>query len=180
MSKTKTLQDLFKRYRRPGDLLFALSFLLIATFLVVNIPYQTTWVERTKTYAQPAFWPTISLAVMFVFSAAHLIGALVSPRIVGRFKEFMFWVRSVEFALWFMLFVWIVPIVGYLPSSIFLCTSLSYRLGYRSLKWMLTSAMFGSLVVVIFRGFLHVKIPAGKLYELLPSGVVRSFIMTYL
>ena len=36
------------------------------------------------------------------------------------------------------------------------------------------------VVVVVFKGFLQVKIPAGQVYELLPSGALRTFLMTYL
>ena len=33
MSRARTLQDLFKRYRRPGDLVFAILFLVFSIWL---------------------------------------------------------------------------------------------------------------------------------------------------
>ena len=43
---------------------------------------------------------------------------------------------------------------------------------------LITSAVGGTLVVVIFKSFLQVKVPGGKLYEYLP-GAMRSFMLTY-
>ncbi|WP_428649338.1 tripartite tricarboxylate transporter TctB family protein [Roseibium sp.] len=179
MSRIKTLQDLFKRYRRPGDLVFAMSFFVLTLVLLAFLPSETTWVKRTKLFAQPAFWPTIAIAVMAVFSALHLIGALVSERIPGRLAEVIYWIRSIEFALWFMAYVAIVPVLGYLPSTILFCVSLAWRMGYRSLRWTFASILFAVAVVVLFKSFLQVKLPAGLVYEALPTGI-RSFMMTYL
>ena len=144
MSRIKTLQDLFKRYRRPGDLVFAMSFFILTLVLLACLPSETTWVKRTKLFAQPAFWPTIAIVIMAVFSALHLIGALVSERIPGRLAEVIYWIRSIEFALWFMAYVAIVPVLGYLPSTILFCVVLAWRMGYRSLRWTLASALFTS------------------------------------
>lgn len=180
MRRFQTFQDLFKRYRRPGDLVFASLFCLFAVFLLVMLPYETTWVKRTKLFAQPAFWPAVSVGAMALFGVLHLVGALVSQRIPGRGAEVLAWLKSVEYALWFMGYVAVVPIVGYLAGSIVFACLLAWRLGYRSMRWLLTAAAFAVVVVVVFKGFLQVKIPAGQVYELLPSGALRTFLMTYL
>ncbi len=178
MHRIKTLQDLFKRYRRPGDLVFALSFFVLTMVLLACLPSEITWVKRTKFFAQPAFWPTIAIAVMAVFSTLHLIGALVSERIPGRLAEVIYWLRSIEFALWFMAYVAIVPQLGYLPSTVLFCVCLAWRVGYRSLGWTGAAVLFAVAVVLLFKTFLHVKLPAGALYEVLPDGL-RGFMMTY-
>lgn len=178
MSRIKTLQDLFKRYRRPGDLVFALSFFLLSLFLLAVLPEQAVWVKRTKLFAQPAFWPTVAIGLMVAFSLFHLIGALASERIPGRLAEVLYWARSVEFALWFMAYVAAAPILGYLPSTILFCVLMSWRMGYRSPRWLGTAVVFAVAVVVLFKGFLHVKLPAGLIYEGLPDGI-RGFMMTY-
>ena len=41
MAHIKTLQELFQRYRRPGDLVFAAAFLIFAAFLLANLGEQT-------------------------------------------------------------------------------------------------------------------------------------------
>ncbi len=178
MSRIKNLQELLKRYRRPGDYVFSLVFLLFALFLLVNLPYETTWVARTKLYAQPAFWPTISIVVMVLFSTIHLLGSLISERIPGRWTEVAYWLRSLEYAAWFMAYVQLVPWLGYLPSTITFCLTLSWRLGYRSRRWALVNIAFAFVVVFLFKGFLQVKVPAGAVYEFLPD-TLRIFMITY-
>ena len=179
MTRTKNLQDLFKRYRRPGDFVFAMCFFLLSVFLLVNLPWQTEWVERTKLFAQPAFWPTIAIIVMVLFGLLHLYGAYVSERIPGRLAEVLYWARSVEYAVWFLVYAFVVPVIGYLLATIVFTILLTYRQGYRGWKWVLFSVLFSVCVVVGFKAFLQVKIPAGAIYEWLPSGL-RSFMMTYL
>lgn len=178
MSRIKTLQDLFKRYRRPGDLVFAIIFLAFALFLLANLDGQTQWVKRTKTVAQPAFWPTVGVAFMALFGALHLISSLVSPRIEGRWDEVKFWLRSFEFALWFMVYVALVPRIGYLPSSIIFPALLAFRLGYRRWSEIGAAALSGVVIVVLFKSLLQVKVPGGAIYETLPDGL-RAFMLTY-
>ncbi|SPF78875.1 hypothetical protein ALP8811_02807 [Aliiroseovarius pelagivivens] len=150
-----------------------------AFFLAVNLPFQTTWVPRTKLFAQPAFWPSVAVSLMVVFSLMHLVGSLVSERIAGRMQEIMMWVKSLEFVCWFMGYVLLVPLLGYLPMTIVFTQLLTRRLGYRGWTW-IASAMGVALgVVVVFKGVLQVKIPAGAVYDLLPAGAARNFIMIY-
>lgn len=178
MTRIKTLQDLFKRYRRPGDFVIAFLSVLFALFLAASLPFQTTWVARTKLFAQPAFWPSVAVGLMVVFSIMHLVGALVSERIEGRLKEVFAWIKAIEFVGWFMVYVALVPVLGYLPTTIAFTTSLTLRLGYRGWKWMLGAVSVAIVTVVLFKGFLQVKIPAGAIYDHLPAGALRSFIMS--
>jgi hypothetical protein len=178
--RTKTLQDLFKRYRRPGDLVIATLSFVFALFLASNLPFQTTWVARAKLFAQPAFWPTVAITAMVLFSGLHVVGALVSERIPGRRKEVLQWLKAVEFPIWFLAYVMLVPRLGYLPSTVLFITTLTLRLGYRGWRWMLTAVLLSVVIVVLFKGFLQVKIPAGAIYDLLPQGALRSLFLTYL
>ncbi|MGX9355661.1 tripartite tricarboxylate transporter TctB family protein [Roseobacteraceae bacterium S113] len=178
MIRARTLQDLFKRYRRPGDLVFSVLFLVFSLILLINLGEQNTWARGTKLLAQPAFWPYAAVIAMTIFGALHLISSLVSPPIDGRWREVGFWLRSVEYAGWFMIYVIIVPQLGYLPATILFCLALTFRLGYRGAKVMVAAAAFGFVVVVIFKAFLQVKVPGGALYELLPTGL-RAFMLTY-
>jgi hypothetical protein len=178
MTHIKTLQELFQRYRKPGDLVFAVVFLLIALFLLANLGEQTKWVKRTKLFAQPAFWPAISLAGMVFFAALHWISSALSPRIAGRWREVWFWVRSVEYAFWFMAYVLLVPQLGYLPSTIVFTILLALRSGSRGWRAIGSSALAAIVIVLVFKTFLQVKVPGGQAYELLP-GALRAFMLTY-
>lgn len=178
MIKARTLQDLFKRYRRPGDLFYSVVCLAFSLFLAINLSGQTTWASGTKLFAQPAFWPYAAVGAMVVFSALHLISSLVSVKLEGRWQEIGFWLRSVEFAGWFMIYVIIVPQLGYLPATVGFTVVLAARLGYRGWRYLGSAAVFGGLVVVIFKTLLQVKVPGGAVYEYLPTAL-RSFMLTY-
>lgn len=179
MTRLKTFQELFRRDRRPGDLVFAYIFLGFCLFLLFNLGDQAQWLDNTKTVAQPAFWPTVAVVGMCLFAGLHLIGSLVSPRIAGRLKEGVFWLRSGEYVLYFLIYVWCVPIVGYLLSTIVFAVFLTVRLGYRSREAIVSAALFGLAVVLVFRAGLQVKIPPGQIYEYLPDSI-RTFAMVYL
>jgi len=174
----KNFQALFKRHRRPGDLVFSLLFFALCLFLAFNLPDQTTWSEGTKLPAQPAFWPYVSCGIMTFFALLHLLSGLMTSAVKGRWLEVAFWLRSFEYAGWFMVYVFIVPMLGYLPSTILFTFTLSYRLGFRSANHLLLAVAFGIAVVVLFKSFLQVKVPGGQIYEFLPA-TLRSFMLTY-
>lgn len=171
-----TLQQFFKRDRRCGDLVFAILFLAFSVFLLANIGEQTKWVSGTKIVSQPSFWPAISLGGMTLFGVLHLLGSALSPRINGRLKEVGFWLRSLEYAVWFLAYVWLVPIIGYLPATLIFMPLMVFRAGYREKHLLLASIIVGFLIVVVFKSFLSVKIPGGMIYEYLPDAI-RSFML---
>ena len=173
-----TLQVLFKRYRRPGDIVFALAFLVLSLWLLSQLSTQTTWKNGAKLAAQAPFWPTVSVVGMVFFASMHALGSFMSARIPGRWCEVGMWLKSIEYALWFMAYVIAVPIVGYLFATLLICLLLALRSGYRSRAMLIASVVGGFLVVLIFKSFLQVKIPGGLVYEYLP-GTLRSFMLTY-
>lgn len=173
------LRQLMKRERRPGDLVFAVLFFSFAVFLAGNLDTQTRWVSRTSLFAQPSFWPTVSIVGMVVFGALHWLGSIMSKRIPGRLQEIWFWIRSLEYACWFMIYVWLVPLVGYLFSTVFFAVFLVVRVGYRRRTFIWSALISASVIVLIFKAGLQVKIPGGALYEYLPTSL-RSFMLTYL
>lgn len=132
MNHLKTAQELFKRERRPGDLVFAVVFLAFALFLLWNLPTQVPWADGTSLAAQPALWPTVSILGMVVFGTFHFIGSVCSPRIDGRWSEVWLWLRAVEFGGWFLGYVLVLSLLGYLPASLVFAVALTVRLGYRS------------------------------------------------
>ncbi|MFK7993385.1 MAG: tripartite tricarboxylate transporter TctB family protein [Granulosicoccus sp.] len=173
-----TLQALFKRYRRPGDIVFALIFLVLSLWLLSQLNTQTTWKNGGKLVAQAPFWPTVSIVGMVFFASLHTLGSVLSARIPGRWTEVAMWLRSIEFAVWFMAYVFAVPVIGYLLATLLVCSLLARRVGYRSRAMLSASVLGGGLVVVIFKSLLQVKVPGGTIYEYLP-GTLRSFMLTY-
>ena len=175
----RTLQDLFRRYRRPGDIVFSIVFLLFAIFLFIQLGDQVKVTKRTKWFAQPGLWPTIAVYGMLFFGAMHCLSSILSPRIPGRWREVVFWLRSLEFVTYFLIYVLTVPWLGYLPSTVLFAVFLAVRCGSRSRTSILMAVLFAVFVALMFRGFLQVKIPAGELYEFLPDSI-RTFALTYL
>lgn len=179
MARRKLFQELFQRYRRPGDLVFAVFFFLFAIFLWSQLDTQTTVARRTPWHGQPALWPTVAVVGMSIFGGFHLLSSLVSPRVEGRWLEVAFWLRSFEYVLYFLIYVALVPLGGYLPMTIFFTLFLALRAGFRGWKPLLITVLFGVVTALVFRGFLQVKIPAGAIYEYLPHAV-RSLALQYL
>lgn len=171
MLRIRNLQDLFRRYRRPGDFVFALGFFILAAALLIALPDQTVWARRTRLFAQPGFWPGVAVIGMAVFGGFHLLGSILSERIPGRRAEALYWLRAAEWPLWFLAYVQLAPWAGYLPASLLFCTALTLRIGYRGWRPLLAAAGFAVAAVLLFRAGLQVKIPAGALYEHLPDAI---------
>jgi len=178
MSRVKTLQSLFKRYRRPGDIVFAWIVLAGALLLLSQLADQTAWRAGGKLFAQPRFWPAVSLGGMAVFAALHLLGSALSERIDGRWQEVWLWISALEYAAWFVAYAAIVPVVGYLPSTVVLAVLLTLRVGYRRMSTVLAAAGAALVIVVLFRALLRVNLPAGLFYDVLPDGL-RQIMLTY-
>ena len=178
MSRVKTLQSLFKRYRRPGDIVFAWVVLACSVFLLSQLFDQTAYQSRGKLVAQPRFWPAVSLICMTVFAAFHLLGSALSERIDGRWREVWHWVKSVEYAGWFIAYAASVPYAGYLPTTVLFAVLLCLRVGYRSARMIGAAALSSIVVVALFKTLLKVNLPAGQIYEALPDGL-RQIMLTY-
>ena len=178
MIKARTLQDLFRRYRRPGDLVFGLFFLAFAVFIVYSLPTEAKLSGRGSLFAKPAFYVHFAAYAMLAFAALHVLSSLASQALDGRWREVWLWLRSIEYAVWFLAYVVIAPYLGYLLATVVFTVSLALRLGYRSRQAVGWTVLFSVCVVVVFKSFLQVKVPGGQLYEYLP-GALRTFMLTY-
>jgi len=178
VSSDKTLQTLFKRYRRPGDIVFAWVMLLFSIFLLLQLFEQTTFKSGAKLFAQPRFWPAISLTGMVCFAAFHLLGSAMSKRIDGRWQEVVHWLSSIEYAGWFIAYAAAVPYAGYLPTTVLFAVLLVLRVGYRSKSAIGSAILSAFIIVLLFKTFLKVNLPAGRVYDVLPDGL-RQIMLTY-
>ena len=178
MSRVKTLQSLFKRYRRPGDIVFAWVALAVSVFLLSQLMDQTAWKNGGKLFAQPRFWPAVSLSGMAIFAAFHLLGSALSERIPGRWQEVWLWITSFEYAGWFIAYAIAVPYAGYLPSTVLFAVALALRVGYRKVSTLVIAAVSAVLIVLLFMTFLKVNLPSGLIYDSLPNGL-RQIMLTY-
>lgn len=178
--KTGERGGITPRHHR-AELVFGIAAFGAVVFLMSRLGAETVWAAGKPLTAQPGFWPAISIGGMLLCGALELLGAWRRNRgHAGRpvLPEILGWVRALEFALWFMAYVWAVPRLGYLPSTLIFCTALTLRLGYRSWRMIGAAAATGLAVVVIFKSLLAVGIPGGAVYELLPPGL-RNVLIQY-
>ncbi len=86
---------------------------------------------------------------------------------------------ALEYVGYFIGYTLIVPVLGYLVSTLILGTFLTWRLGYRSRRWVLTGVASSFAVVIAFRTLLQIKTPGSIwLYDQLPAAT-RAFMLTY-
>ena len=174
-------QDLDPSKTAPdrGQVVFAIGLLVFATVLLSQIGTQTRWADRTLLVAQPRFWPALGLGGMVFFGALHV---LTLSRKIPRAedgREALRWLLALEWVGWFLAYVTLVPLVGYLPVTVLFCITMAVRIGYRSRRWLGISAAFGVGVVLLFKTFMGVKIPGALVYEYLPASLRSFFILNF-
>ena len=162
-----------------GQLIFALLFLALSILLISQLGDQTKWIKKTKFAAQPRLWPMIALTGMVFFTGLHL-WRLPRRRILQvDLQEAKRWLQVNEYCVWFIAYVWVVPQIGYLISTLIFLPALAYRAGYQNKQMMTYAACIGFSIVVIFKSFLEVKIPGGAIYEFLPNALRSFFILNF-
>jgi len=171
-------RDLTEKSAPPGALVFALAFFGIGLLLLLMLGDQTTWANGKPLTSQPRFWPSVSIALMIGFGALHVIGLLRSGRRKGSVREFLLWLRSLEFAAWLIIYALAVPYLGYLPATVLIALVLGFRLGYRRSPAIMATLGSAILIVMIFRVLLQVKLPGGAIYHWLPEHL-SNFMLTY-
>ena len=89
------------------------------------------------------------------------------------------YVAALEYVAYFILYTLAVPILGYLVSTVGMGVYLTWRLGYRNLRWMGIGFVSSFMIVIVFRTFLQIKTPVNIwLYDQLPNAM-RSFMLNY-
>jgi len=89
------------------------------------------------------------------------------------------YLAALEYVAYFIVYTLIVPVLGYLVSTVVLGMFLTFRLGYRTPKWMLIALLSSFSIVVVFRSLLQIKTPLSIwLYDQLPA-TTRAFMLTY-
>lgn len=172
--------ELQAKTRTAGQAIFIIGGLVFSLVLFSQITSQTAWVEGSKSVAaQPRFWPAVALVIMTLSFAAHLWRMRRRRPNRQDWVEVRRWAEPLEYVLWFMAYVYAVPIVGFLPMSLIFSCALTWRLGYREPLYLWLAAAFSIAMVLLFKGALGVKIPGAALYEVFPSGL-RSFFILYL
>lgn len=164
---------------KRGQLPFAVSFLAISAVLAAFLWDQTVWKAGKDLFSQARFWPAVGVFGMVGFTALHLWHLPRRRFARPDWVEGKTWAKVFEFVGWFLAYVWLVPLIGYLPVTLAFAVLLTWRMGYRDRKMSWIALGFGLAVVLLFKGFLQVKIPGAAVYEYLPGGL-RTFFILYL
>ncbi|MCB1621595.1 MAG: tripartite tricarboxylate transporter TctB family protein [Thiothrix sp.] len=166
--------------RQGAEFLFIGVLLLFSLWLWSQLGTQVTYVEGQPFFKQPGLWVVIGLAIMTLGCGLHLwqLWRNGATRQGELGHELLIWARSLEFLGWFLVYVWLVPVLGYLPATVLFMLALTLRLGYTEPRLLQASVLVALATVLIFKTFLQAKIPGGALYEYLPSGL-RNFFSIY-
>jgi hypothetical protein len=171
------MKDPTYHFARPANILFALLVLVFVFFLLSQLTQQTKFSAGKSLFAQPRFWPGASLVGMLVFGVGHLIHCVVTKgQQASVLFELLQWLRALEYFAWFMLYVVLVPMLGYLLSTILFGLALTLRQGFYNRKMMLIAIAASISIVLVFKTLLAVKIPGGAIYEYLPAAL-RNFMV---
>ena len=93
--------------------------------------------------------------------------------------ELSYWLRALEYVAYFILYTFLVPILGYLAATLILIPTLAWRQGYRTWRWFGIGVIVAFGVVLVFRTGLQIKTPNSIwLYNQLPVDL-RAFMLTY-
>jgi hypothetical protein len=174
------LAELLTVRRHSGDLVFAVAFLLVGVVLLSLLGEQTKYIDRMKLLRQPGFWPAVSLGGMVLFSALYAFQSWQQKQDshANAGPEVRLWFKPMEYGVWFMAYVFVVPSLGYLLSTLAFCLGLAMRAGYRQKLVLAWAGIAAVGIVVLFKSFLGVKIPGGAIYEYLPD-TARNFMILY-
>ena len=123
--------------------------------------------------------PLACLVILVPAAVWNLWGAVRALRWRQRFllptearHELTQWARALEYVAWFVAYTLLVPVLGYLISTLLLGTLLPWRLGYRGLRWMGICLGTSFLIVLVFRTGLQIRTPLNIwLYDQLPQGL---------
>ena len=161
--------------QRPGDLIFIALFALFSVFLLSQLAAETRFVPNGKLVEQPRFWPAIGVLLLVGFGLAQIA---LRWRVKAGWDpgEVAVWLRAFEYLVWFMAYVAVVPVLGYLATTMAFTTSLAFRQGYRGVRSLGAAALLGLTIVLVFKTGLSVKIPGGAVYEYL-HGPLRNFMI---
>ena len=180
------VENLFEFKRITGDLTLSIIFLLFVVFLLIYFNSESGWSARDlnqkrvgKILKQQWVGPLMCMAILLPATILNTLEAFKaykkSKRLLLPNKimyEMTQWIRSLEFILYFLVYTFSITVLGYLISTLIFAVFLTYRLGYRTKKWIFISLFSSFIVVLIFRTILQIKTPVNIwLYKFFPENL---------
>ena len=180
------VENLFEFKRITGDLTLSIIFLLFVVFLLIYFNSESGWSARDlnqkrvgKILKQQWVGPLMCMVILLPATILNILEAFKaykkSKRLLLPNKimyEMTQWIRSLEFILYFLVYTFSITVLGYLISTLIFAVFLTYRLGYRTKKWIFISLFSSFIVVLIFRTILQIKTPVNIwLYKFFPENL---------
>ena len=137
--KQDDASGIFAVEEQPGQAIFALVVCVVAAVLLSQLDDQTKWLDGASLLVQPRFWPSLCLAGFSIFALCHLLSSVARQTRSGKYGFFPWtelanWAQPMEYALYFMGYVFLVPQLGLstdYPSSI-ACPDFAFGLPQRT------------------------------------------------
>ena len=168
--------------------MLAAGFFVFGVVLLALTPWQTKPAPPGKLWStEPALAPAVSLVILAIPAGLLLavgLRALFSGRHGGlqlaptppQLRESAF---LLEFAVYFVLYVWLIDKLGYLLSSFLFAQVGCWRLGLRGWRTVAFCLLLTFVLIGAFRFGLGIWFPGAAIYEYLPAGL-RNFALQYL
>lgn len=145
--------------------------LLLLTPVVTKLgpPNQGWW-------TQPALMPALSLFFFAGTSTYLLVQHLWAVKKSGVqhersaiSAELIQWILPLEYFVYYMIYIWLLGLVGYFLSSAIFAVGICMRVGLRSARWVYTALLFALALTALFRWGLNIWFPTADLFELFPK-----------
>ena len=187
------IENLFEFKRTKGDLILSISLMIFVLFLLINFAKESGWDKRDfdqkrvgKILKQQWVGPLICMIILLPSAIINIYQSLKQYNKNKRLRlpnqtyyEISQWFKSFEFIIYFLIYTFIISTLGYLLSTIIFACFLTFRLGYRSYSWILTSLTAAFGVVIVFRTILQIKTPVNIwLYSKFPPSI-ETFMKIY-
>lgn len=167
---------------RRAVAVFAACALVFACALLAQAGWQLKWLASVHLHKQPGFWSLLALIGMAMFALLLLVdkrAALSSAAdateqsntVAARAGGLPGYLGALEYACYFLVYVFAVPRLGYLPATLLGFALLTWRAGYRNRRMLAYSQVAGFAIVLLFKTGLQVNIPGGAVYALLPDAL---------
>ena len=178
------IENLFEFKRTKGDLALSFIFLLVVMFLLIHFNHESGWYDRNldhkrfgKILKQQWVGPLICICILLPSACINFYQSFKISiqkkklRIKNlTFYEISEWIKSLEFIFYFLAYTFLISILGYLFSTLIFAVFLTYRLGYRTYRWVCVSLFSAFCIVVVFRTILQIKTPINIwLYDQFPE-----------
>lgn len=126
--------------------------------LAMAAPAVYAWIAAGA-WKGAGIFPRMCAGLMFTGCAVTALQILLGQTEAAK-TDLKGYLRAFALPLMIVIYIRVMPVLGYLPATAVLCASVMLFLGYRSWKYLLLSTAAGTLLIyVLFKIILKVPLP---------------------